>query len=192
MLSKFSRLEMLFTFLILVSMVFSVQAATCGTDEFTASSTSTSACTGGPGTKNPQEADVKDVFPSAQQVDMVTEIEDGDATAKSGLPVLFSVNLSSNSSWGQYPSNGTWAIDQQFWNIFESAAITIHGGKGAAIFTVVPGSIQGEWSITGTGKGYGLSNIKLWGVNKVPEPSVLALFSIGFAGLVYIRRKRAK
>ena len=56
-----------------------------------------------------------------------------------------------------------------------------------------PGSLNGNWSIDGpNGTGGGLSNIKLWGVNRVPEPSVLALFSIGFAGLVYIRRKRTK
>lgn len=191
MLSKYSRIELLFTFLVLVSMAFSVQAATCTSPTWTAESTQTSACIYG--TSNPKEADVRNQFPSAEQVDMVTGIDDGAVEVKDGLPALFSVNLDPGYSWGQLPNGGTWAIDSKFWNIFESAAITIHGGGSSAIFIVNPGSLNGVWSIDGPkGTGGGLSNIKLWGVNRVPEPSVLALFSIGFVGLVYIRRKRTK
>ena len=195
MLSKYKPIEMLFTFLILVSMALSVRAAetSCGTSEWMATSTQTTACIHGSG--NPDEGTVGAQFSSPEQVDKVTEIEDGRVTQ--GSSELFNVTLSSGFSWGNIPNGGTWTIDNLFWNTYESAAISIKGGTEYAIFIVEPGSNQidltGIWSIDGpAGTGGGLSNIKLWGVNRVPEPSVLALFSIGFAGLVYIRRKRTK
>ena len=53
--------------------------------------------------------------------------------------------------------------------------------------------VSGIWAIEGpSGTGGGLSNIKLWGIKPVPVPPVIALFGIGLASLIYVRRKQRK
>ena len=59
--------------------------------------------------------------------------------------------------------------------------------------TPITQAIIGEWislqSDSASASGGGMSNIKLFGINQIPEPSVIALFEIGFAGLAFVKRK---
>ncbi|RYZ85818.1 MAG: hypothetical protein EOO68_29695, partial [Moraxellaceae bacterium] len=74
------------------------------------------------------------------------------------------------TGWGSSTASGTWAIDPAFWLTYGSAVISIHvgGGQKDAVdnfeWLVTPETLSGTWSYSKlTGKGGGLSNIKLWG-----------------------------
>lgn len=108
------------------------------------------------------------------------------------------------SGWGSSKAGGTWSINPDFWQQFGSAVISVHvgGGQKNAVdnfeWLITPGTFDGSWSYAKlTGKGGGLSNIKLWGsgtpakseppVVQVSEPNPLLLLSVGLLLLGVLR-----
>jgi hypothetical protein len=152
-------------------------------------STSATSCTEGDG--NPGITEIQALHPFAEQIDQVGQLEDTNGTNQY-------LTANSAAGWGSIPNNGSWAIDPEFWVIYESAVITIHVGHKKSVelpdyfaFEITPNALSGNWLTEGpAGSGGGLSNIKLWGVNRVPEPAVIALFLVGFAGMAFIRRRK--
>ncbi len=137
----------------------------------------------------------------------------GSTVKQSDLNTLFSASwvkegelkgngsndLFSVSGWGSESDNGTWQINSSFWNTYGAALITMHVGGGQKdavdnfVWVVTPDSLAGTWTYDKlSGKGGGLSNIKLWGSGtptvKVPEPSTLLLMLIGLFSLGFARR----
>jgi hypothetical protein len=109
---------------------------------------------------------------------------------------------------GWTAASGTWAINPDFWQEFGLAVITMHvggGQKNAADnfeWIISPETLTGDWSYQKlSGKGGGLSNIKLWGagtpiappppppVVKVSEPNSMILL---LAGLILVLLGRSQ
>lgn len=120
-------------------------------------------------------------------------VNEGELTGN-GNNDLFSV-----SGWGKENAGGNWQIDSSFWNTYGSALITMHVGGGQKdavdnfVWEVTPNTVLGTWTYDKlSGKGGGLSNIKLWGSGKptvkVPEPSAVLLMLIGLFSLGFARR----
>lgn len=120
----------------------------------------------------------------------------GELTA-SGTDGLFTVT---GTGWGTGSASGTWSISSAFWNTFGEALITMHvgGGQKNAVdnfeWTVSADNLSGTWSYSKlSGKGGGLSNIKLWGTGTptvhAPEPSTLLLMLLGLGSITLVRRK---
>lgn len=108
-------------------------------------------------------------------------------------------DLFSVSGWGSDDVSGTWQINSSFWDTYGAALITMHVGGGQKnavdnfVWVVTPDTLSGTWSYDKlSGKGGGLSNLKLWGSGtptvKVPEPSTLLLMLIGLFSLGFTRR----
>ena len=104
------------------------------------------------------------------------------------------------TGWGSGAASGTWAIDPAFWLTYGSAVISMHvgGGQKNAVdnfeWLVTPETLSGTWSYSKlTGKGGGLSNIKLWGSGtptvNVPEPGSVLLLLIGLLSVGVMRRR---
>ncbi|GGY83405.1 hypothetical protein GCM10011613_30370 [Cellvibrio zantedeschiae] len=86
----------------------------------------------------------------------------------------------SSSSWNGSSASGTWTINDLFWDNFTSALITMHvgGGQKDAVdnfeWLITPDSASGTFSyLRSSGKGGGLSNIKLWGTGTVLKDPVV-------------------
>lgn len=83
----------------------------------------------------------------------------------------------SGSGWGGASASGTWSISDLFWDNFTSALITMHvgGGQKDAVdnfeWLITSESLSGTFGYSKlSGKGGGLSNIKLWGMGTVLKP----------------------
>ncbi len=83
----------------------------------------------------------------------------------------------SSAGWGNASASGTWSINDLFWDNFTSALITMHvgGGQKDAIdnfeWLITPETLSGTFSyLKSSGKGGGLSNIKLWGMGTLLKP----------------------
>lgn len=113
------------------------------------------------------------------------------------------LSATSDAGWGAIPNSGTWAIDASFWDLYDSAVITMHIGNGNGdpdhwAWSMMDGATAGTWSLDYTygpdtsTNGGGLSNIRLWGVQgqtSVPAPGAAILLGLGLIGLVGIRKK---
>jgi hypothetical protein len=186
--------------LVLLIMSSSAQALTCVAGNWQGmvnSSGGVTSCTSGSDKTNPDEDLVHAGLVASGagvSTDEVTKVSEQEANTGGGS--IFPVSVS-NGSWGQIPVGGNWAINDDFWMTYDRAAISIKGGSYYTIFYLpksASGITSGDWSISWvvdeSGDGGGISNIKLWGINKIPEPSIIALFGLGFAGLVFVRRKK--
>lgn len=173
-----------------------VNAATCGTSQRTATLDSADSCAiQGPVTGTPQAADVLAQYPGDDWSNR------GSLSGSNGTNGLFTVNA---SSWGSNVT-GTWAIDPSFWTSYGEAVITMHVGNGAGdpdwwFFDVTQGATSGTFSYQKlSGGGGGLSNLFLWSRGtpppppppEVPLPGTLGLLGIGLAGLGALRRKKS-
>ena len=103
-----------------------------------------------------------------------------------------------SGSWGGTSVEGTWVIDNSFWDVFAEAVVSIHVGNGGGdpdhfAWLITDNETSGTWSYDKLQRGGGgLSNMKLWGrgvATKVSEPGTLALLSLGIIGFVLSRRK---
>ncbi|UZE95978.1 PEP-CTERM sorting domain-containing protein [Alkalimarinus alittae] len=103
-----------------------------------------------------------------------------------------------SGSWGGKHVEGTWAIDNDFWNTFAEAVISIHVGNGGGdpdhfAWVITANETSGTWSYDKLqGGGGGLSNMKLWGrgeATQVSEPGTFALLSLALLGFAFSRKK---
>lgn len=180
--------------LLVLSAVVAIQAnaaqITCGNEYRTATLGSAELCETGSG--NTKESNIEDYFGG-----------DWDHLAglnSSATDGYLTVNLLSGS-WGSHGlTTGTWAIDESFWSVYGSAALSIHVGNGRYdpdhfAWTISEGQTSGTWSYERlTGNGGGLSNMHLWGsgepkATSVPEPSTVVLLFMGLMSLVVARRR---
>lgn len=163
---------------------------TCGVPDREATLSSAAQCAYGSG--NPDATDIVSYWGD-------TWTNEGELTSDDTNKYL---TASSDVGWGAIPNNGDWSIAADFWTIYDSAVITMHIGNGAGdpdhfAWLMDSNSTSGTWSVAditgGTGKGGGLSNLKLWGAGtaSVPEPSIIALFGLGLLGLGFARRRKA-
>lgn len=135
--------------------------------------------------QNPKLEHVVALHPS-QDVEQVAEVKNGivDQDVRNHFGAT-------SNDWGNILADGTWQIDPEFWLSYGQAVVTMHIGSGgdqpaAFMFRGTDGATGAVW-LTRQGPGSGvsggeMSNIKLWGVNRIPEPSVITLFGIGFPG----------
>ena len=163
---------------------------TCGSAQREATLDSATKCV--TGLKNPKKVDINAGFSST-----TGWTSEGELTGI-GTNGFLTAGLTSGS-WGSSPVAGTWAVDSSFWDMFGQAVISIHVGNGGGdpdyfAWLLEEGETMGTWSYEIlSGKGGGLSNMKLWGADEVinvPEPQTLLLFGTGILGLVFARRKQ--
>jgi len=167
-----------------------IAGGTCGVPDRTATLTLASQCASG--LKNPKASDLATYYSGDSWANV------GELTAD-GTDSLFSATA--NNGWGVIPNSGTWAIDASFWTMYDEAVISMHIGNGAGdpdhwAWLVLDLETAGTWSLDyvsgGTGKGGGLSNLKLWGRGSgtpVPAPGILGLMFIGLTGMTLARRR---
>jgi len=96
------------------------------------------------------------------------------ALTSNGTDGWFSVT---GTGWGGATASGSWSISDLFWDNFTSALITMHvgGGQKNAVdnfeWLITPETLSGTFGyLKASGKGGGLSNIKLWGMGTVLKP----------------------
>ncbi|MEH6910056.1 MAG: PEP-CTERM sorting domain-containing protein [Oceanicoccus sp.] len=121
----------------------------------------------------------------------------GSETSTGNSGSFFDVTLSSGS-WGSSPAAGTWTISSGFWDVYDSAVISMHVGGGNRdatdqwLWEVDTNETSGTWAyLTNTVGAGGLSNLHLWGTGgsaQVPEPGSIALLVLGLFGLGLARK----
>jgi len=162
---------------------------TCGNEYRTATLTSAEVCFVGSG--NTTETDIEGYF--GGDWDHLTGVQ---SSVTSGY---LTVNLLSGTWGGTGPISGTWAIDQSFWTVYGSAALSIHVGNGSYdpdhfAWLITDGQTFGTWSYERlSGNGGGLSNMHLWGSGEpdfeVSEPNVFLLMLLGLFSMFAARRR---
>ena len=168
------------------------------------------------GTGNATADDINGYFGGDWKI--AAELEGGDDESGFIGTDVFNATVT-HGSWGNAPVGGTFNIGNAFWASNDSAVLSMHIGDGGgdpdhfawAYVTradFVSGSgifgIGFSWdgisldtsfpSGDSTISGMGLSNFKLWGQEpvSVPEPSIIALFGAGLAGLGFARRRKQR
>lgn len=176
------------------SAVVVLNTDTCGAPDRTATMTDALHCAYGNGNPGADTIAVHygDIWVDAGEVvDTTPGGADGYLTA------------TSNEGWGNIPNSGTWEIDAAFWDLYDSAVISMHVGNGGGdpdhwAWMMNDGATSGTWSLDflpdGLTGGGGLSNIRLWGVEgetSVPAPGAAILLGLGLIGLVGMRKRRS-
>ena len=172
-----------------------VSSDTCGEPDRVATLTGASMCAYD-GVGNLKVGDINAIYPSTAW-SSAGEIAGADGDTSSLTDGYLTVE--SFIGWGEIPNNGTWAIDADFWTMYDEAVISMHVGGGgnspdAWAWLITPDIISGEWDLDllTESNGGGLSNMKLWGRgdgHTVPEPGIVALLAMGLLGMVAARRK---
>ena len=95
-------------------------------------------------------------------------------------------------------STGTWSIDADFWNHYDSAALGFKFGTGNQpdewfVFELAQGVSSGTWDFVNMfAKGGGLSHVNLYSADPkvlLPEPSSLMLMFAGLLITLGLRRR---
>jgi len=100
-------------------------------------------------------------------------------------------------------TSGTWSVNSDAWNGFVQGEVLaiLKAGDSAAAYEIDLSVTSGEWDVTSdawkddkSGNVAGLSHFSFWttSTNDVPEPSILALLSLGVFGLVLSARCNRK
>lgn len=163
---------------------------TCGSVEREASLDSSTQCVIGVG--NPMVSDINAGFTS------VTGWSNQGELTSNGTDQYLSANLISGM-WGGSPIDGTWTIDDSFWDLFGQAVISMHVGNGGGdpdyfAWLIEEGQTMGTWEYEVlSGNGGGLSNLKLWGADEadnteVPIPPMILLLGLSLAGLIVSKK----
>lgn len=126
----------------------------------------------------------------------------GELAGSNGANDLLAINVLSGE-WGGIPVSGTWSIDPSFWTTYARAVISMHIGHGGGdpdyfAWLITPGATSGTWGLVrNSGKGGGLSNMKLWGSGtpekRVPDDgSSLVMLLLGLMVVGFFRRFRSR
>jgi len=97
---------------------------------------------------------------------------------------------------GTGSTSGTWMVAGNAWDSFVQGEVLgiLKAGNSAAAYEIDLDSTSGTWGVTSSAWGsHALSHFSFWTkeMSTVPEPSVLALISLGVLGLgFFARRKR--
>lgn len=101
------------------------------------------------------------------------------------------------SMTGQGTLSGTWQVNANAWDSFAQGDIlgVLKAGNTAAAYEIDLSSTSGDWSVTSAAwPNNAISHFSFWSREStyVPEPSVIALLSLGFVGLGLSARRNKK